>query len=281
MEKQRKPWWLYVNLLGLDAPLIALIWLSIFANTWRINYLPWEAYISLTLIVWAVRISLKLIYGSISKDHTSWIMYHERNLWIGVGISVVLALCVTLVLFPLSIYAYLLCAAVWIVGYLAAHFFSPRVEGQISYFHHFFGAMAFAYGVTSFSHVYLPNIGFLQLLLTREFLSFFILCLLCSISVELAISPIYTDLEDSDVVLAEEVTLSLPLTLLGAAALVFAVQNETISARPFYYAILTGAALLQILYRMKSKFDSQTVKILATLCLSVPGIVYLTFYAVS
>ena len=57
----------------------------------------------------------------------------------------------------------------------------------------------------------------------------------------------------------------------------FAVQNETMAARPFYYAILTGAALLQILNRMRGRFQPETLKVLTALCLLVPGIIFQSY----
>ena len=46
----RKPLWLYPNLLSLDAPLVAVAWLYMFARTWRVDYHPWAAYVSLALV---------------------------------------------------------------------------------------------------------------------------------------------------------------------------------------------------------------------------------------
>jgi len=53
----RKPLWLLPNLLSLDAPLVAIAWLYVFAQTWRLGYLPWESYLVLGLAVWAIYIA--------------------------------------------------------------------------------------------------------------------------------------------------------------------------------------------------------------------------------
>src|SRR6478735_4737668 len=61
----RKPWWLIPNLLSLDAPLVAVTWLYVFAKTWRVDYLPWAAYISLGLVVWVIYVTDRLLDASL------------------------------------------------------------------------------------------------------------------------------------------------------------------------------------------------------------------------
>ena len=73
--------------------------------------------------------------------------------------------------------------------------------------------------------------------------------------------------------------MSLPLTLLGAASLVFALLDHEMSTRPFFYAILTGAALLQILNRTRHRFQLETLRVLADVALLVPVLVFLAFPA--
>src|SRR5690606_3512087 len=55
------------NLLGLDAPLLAVAWLYVFAKTWRIDYHPWQAYVALGLLVFAVRICARLLEESVNR----------------------------------------------------------------------------------------------------------------------------------------------------------------------------------------------------------------------
>lgn len=67
VREERRPWWLYVNLLGLEAPLIAVVWLFLFAQTWRVLYHPWEAYVALGFAVWAVRMTVRLVSGAMGE----------------------------------------------------------------------------------------------------------------------------------------------------------------------------------------------------------------------
>lgn len=275
VEKERKPWWLYLNLLGLDAPLIAVMWLFLFARTWRVNYHPWEAYVALGLAVWTISIAAKLLAGAMHSDVSSFAMIHRvslRRLAICTGVS---ALVLTVLKFPLSVYNYLLVGALLVLGYFALWLFSTQEEGEVPYARHALGGAAFAFGTALAAHVYLPNLGIQQLVFSREFISFAVLCLLASSATDMWEHSKKAD--NDDMFSVDELVLSLPLTLLGAAALVFAVQNDSMTVRPFFYAILTGAALLQVLNRTRNRFRRRTLKVLTSLCLLAPGMIFQTY----
>ncbi len=278
MEKERRPCWLYLNLIGLDAPLIAVVWLFLFAKTWRVNYHPWEAYVALGLAVWSIRMTAKVLEGAMNDDPEVFAVVHKKLLRSGVIVSGTSALVLTVLNFPLSVYAYLLVACVLVLGYFALALFSSKGAHEISYAKHVIGGIAFAYGTALVAHVYLPNLGIQQMITSNEFICFSVLCLLASSGAELWEHS--TRFEDREIRAADELALTLPLTLLGAASLVFAVQNDSMLTRPFFYAILTGAALLQVLNRTHGRFRINTVKVLASICLLAPGMIF-EAYAVS
>lgn len=276
MEKERRPWWLYLNSLGLDAPLIAVLWLFLFARTWRVDYHPWQAYAALGFAVWGIRIAMKLIQGSMAADEGTFAMVHRKPLKVLAMLAGVAALVLTVLNFPLSVYTYLLVGALFVTGYFALTLFSDRDGNEIAYARHAMGGLAFAFGTALTAHVWLPSLGIQQMLITRQFICFTVLCLLCSSATELWARS-GTPAVDGEAGSLDEIALSLPLTLLGASALVFAVQDDLMATRPFYYAILTGAALLQVLNRTRGRFEPDTVKALTALCLLVPGIVFQSY----
>ena len=261
MEKERKPWWLHLNLLGLDAPLIAVMWLFLFARTWRVNYHPWEAYVALGLAVWTIRIAAKLLSAAMQGDEGSFASRHRTPLRKLATLTGILALVLTVLNLPLSGYSYTLIGVTLLAGYFALTLFSPTDGQEIAYGRHALGAVAFAYGITLMAYVYLqglelhePIFSFLEKILprqvlfmfSREFICFSWLCMMALSATELwARSD--KPAADGEAGSLDEIALSLPLTLLGAAALVFAVRDDSMTARPFFYAILTGAALLQVL----------------------------------
>ena len=132
-----------------------------------------------------------------------------------------------------------------------------------------------AFGTALAAHVYLPSLGIQQLLFSREFICFAVLCMLAYSATDMWEHSEKTD--NGEMFSADELALSLPLTLLGAAALVFAVQNDSMTVRPFFYGILTGAALLQVLNRTRTRFNRETLKVLTSLCLLAPGIIFQTY----
>jgi hypothetical protein len=268
-----------MNLLGLDAPLIAVVWLFLFARTWRVDYHPWEAYAALGLVVWTIRIAVKLLQGSMSSDDTAFAMQHRKPLKVLLILTGLSSIVLTVLNFPLSVYNYLMVAAIFVVGYFALAFFSSHDENEISYARHVMGGVAFAFGTALTAHAYLPNMGIRELFFSQEFICFAVLCLLSSSATELWARS-SKPAADGEAGAMDELALSLPLTLLGAAALVFAVQNDSMTTRPFYYGILTGAALLQVLNRTRGRFRIETAKVLTSLCLLAPGIIFKSYPAI-
>ena len=257
--------------------MIAVVWLFLFARTWRVNYHPWEAYVALGLFVWAIRISAKLLSSAMAGGRGFHLASQEdtpQHRARG-GISSAI---LTVLNFPLSGYNYFLIGAVLVIGYFALSLFSPAERNEPAYAKHLMAGGAFAYGTALMAHAYLPSLGIQELLFSTEFICFAVLCLLASSATDL-----WTQsgmVEDQETKAAHELALSLPLTLLGAAALVFAVQNDSMSTRPFFYGILTGAALLQILNRMRGRYRIDTVKVLTGACLQAPGMIFQA-YAIS
>lgn len=276
MEKERRSWWLYLNFLGLDAPLVAVIWLFLFAQTWRVDYHPWQAYAALGFAVWTFRIAMKLLQGSMSSDDFSFPMVHRKSLKVAAVITGFSAIILTVMNFPLSVYPYLLVGAVFVAGHFALTLFSSREENEIGYAKHAMGGVAFAFATALTAHVYLPSLGLRELILSREFICFAVLCLLASSAMELW-ERTGKPASDGEAGSMDEIALSLPLTLLGAAALIFAVQDDLMTARPFYYGILTGAALLQVLNRTRGRFGLETLRVLTVLCLLAPGIIFKSY----
>lgn len=270
MEFLRKPWWRQIHLLGLDAPLIAMLWLFIFAKTWRVNYHPWQAYVALGLMVWALGIAAKLLKSALIEAPKDPLQKMRRRLAssaVGAGI---LSLALILWGFPMSIYIRLLLLAVLVIAYFALANFSSAPEGQISYPKHLLAGLAYAFGISIMAHVYLPNLTIHDLFLSREFICFALLSTIASAALEHW--TLTKQNEESGY--QDEWQISLPLTLLGAFALVFAVQAESQTPRPFFYCILTAAALLQVLNRTFQRFHLSDIKILTSACFLVPGLIF-------
>jgi hypothetical protein len=74
---------------------------------------------------------------------------------------------------------------------------------------------------------------------------------------------------------ADELMLTFPLALLGAATLVFAVMDKEGASRPFFYSILIAAGLLQAINRSRSRFSMGMLRVLADAAMLAPIPVFL------
>lgn len=270
MEKIRKPWWRHIYLLGLDAPLIAILWLFLFAKTWRVDYHPWEAYVALGLMVWALRIAAKLLKSAMIADPDDPLRNLRKCLTRSAVAAGIISLVLIVAYFPMAIYFRLLLSGLFVIGYFALANFTSEPEDHISYPKHVSAGLAFAFGVSMMAHVYLPSMELLDLFRSREFICFGLLCAIASAAVEHWMRA----KQNEESRYPDEWQIALPLTLLGAFALVFAVQEETQTTRPYFYSILTAAALLQILNRTFHRFESKDIKILTSACFLLPGLIF-------
>jgi hypothetical protein len=277
---QRKPLWLYPNLLSLDAPLVAVAWLYIFSKTWRVDYHPWEAYVTLGLTVWGVYVVDRLLDASLSGATGGRLQarhaFHRRHrtLFIaGCGIAFFTAAVLVVAYMSLSIYAYLLLGLVIVAGFFGLSMLSSQEAAEVPHTKNILAGMGFAFGTAMMAHVYLPELGVYKMLGSREFVCFAFLCILNISAIDLwehAAGSI--DLEMSA---TAELMLTIPLTLLGIVCLYYAVMDHQMATRPFFYAVLTGAALLQILNRIRGRFSMDALRVLADVALLLPVLVYL------
>ncbi len=284
-SEQRKPLWLIPNLLSLDAPLVAVAWLYLFAKTWRVDYLPWVAYASLGLVVWVIYITDRLLdavmRGGTSEKLEPRHAFHHRHRRLfrscaaGAGI---LALILVTTRLPVNIYTYAFLGGLMVAGFFALSVFSTHGPHELPYGKNIMAGLAFAYGTAMIAFSY-TGFDMADLLKSRELMCFAVLCILNISAIDLWEHANRS--ADPEIKASNELALTLPLTLLAAASLLFALQDREITkdgeftTRPFFYAILTGAALLYILNRSRARFQMDALRVLADVALLVPCIVFM------
>lgn len=279
-SEHRKPFWLIPNLLSLDAPLVAVAWLYIFAKTWRVDYLPWVAYISLGLVVWVIYVTDRLLdvttsggQGKLQARHEFHRKHQKAFRWAALVAGLVAAFLVIFGL-PVTIYSYGVVGAIMVAGFFSLSVFSQAPANEVPYTKNILAGLSFAYGTSLLAHAYTGS-DMHELVRSPELVCFAVLCILNIFAIDL-----WEDNDrskDLEMRASDELSLTLPLTLLGAASLVFAVKDPDLTTRPFFYAILTGAALLQILNRTRSRFDGETLRVLADLALLAPFLIFVAF----
>jgi uncharacterized membrane protein YsdA (DUF1294 family) len=132
--------------------------------------------------------------------------------------------------------------------------------------------LTFAFGTALAANVYRYEYDIFDMLGSREFISFAVLCALNISAIDLWEHAARS--ADREIKASDELTLTLPLTLLGAASLVYAIQDTEHNTRPFFYAILCGAGLLYTLNRIRSRFNMEALRVLADVALLIPVLVF-------
>jgi uncharacterized membrane protein YphA (DoxX/SURF4 family) len=277
--ERRKPLWLIPNLLSLDAPLVAVAWLYIFAKTWRVVYLPSTTYISLGLVVWVIYVTDRLLdalmnggnSGKLEARH-EFHRKHQKVFRVLAMIAGLVALILVITGLATKIYGYALFGGLMVAAFFTLSVFSTQGPNEIPYAKNILAGFSFAYGTAMLAFAY-TGFDSEDLLRSPELICFAVLCILNIAAIDLWEHANRS--ADPEIKATDELALTLPLTLLGAAALIFAVKDPDLTTRPFFYAILTGAALLQILNRNRARFSMDALRVLADAALLVPFIVFL------
>ncbi len=283
---ERKPLWLLPNLLSLDAPLVAVAWLHVFSRTWRL-YLPWAVYASLALAVWVIYVAdrlldVSMLEGSPSKLEPRHLFHREhRKVFRTVLVLAVLVTAVLVVtMMPMAIFKYALIGGVLVAGFFGLSMISTQDSHEVAHTKNILAGITFAFGTAVMAHLYRYEFGIDAMLFSSEFICFAVLCILNISAIDLWEHASRSD--DVEVKASHELALTLPLILLGFAALGFALTDHDIiarpgdfSTRPFFHAILTGAGLLYVLNRMRSRFSMDALRVLADVALLVPVLVFI------
>lgn len=293
MTDRKTPLWLWPNLLSLDAPLVAVVWLFMFAQAWQVNYLPWQSYVALGLGVWVIYVLDRLLDRRVRAaddpligDRHEFHAKHQKAFVIAVFAALATILSIVLTVLPVELLVSYSGPAVGLVIAFFGMVLTSAESREIPYMRNLVAGLAFGYGTAMMAHIYVPTQGMYSLLFSREMLGFSILCVLNITAIHLwEHSRMSSDPEQKA---ADEMALTLPLLVVGGVSLVFAYQDnpgmfqeggEGNEHRPFFYAILVAAALLQVINRTRSRFSLDAQRTLADLAMVVPLPLFVIFAA--
>lgn len=293
MTDRKTPLWLWPNLLSLDAPLVAVVWLYMFAKAWQVNYLPWQSYLALGLGVWVIYVCDRLLDRRVRAvddpligDRHEFHAKHQRFFVVVVLVVLGSILALVLTMLPAELLVSYSGPAVGLVVAFFGMVLTSAQSQEIPYFRNLVAGLAFGYGTAMMAHIYVPTQGMYSLLFSREMLGFGILCVLNITAIHLWEHSRMS--EDPEQKAADEMSLTFPLLVVGGVALVFAYQDnpgmfqdgrDASEHRPFFYAILVAAALLQIINRNRSRFSLDAQRTLADLAMIAPLPLFLIFQA--
>lgn len=149
---KRPPAWLLPNLLSLDAPLVALVWMWMLARVMRVQYIETSSFVVLAGGIWCVYVLDRIRDVRVGKhpivDEMPWRhQFHWRckgGLLVAVGLVVLC--CAYMSLFVLSREMLVLgLAALFLV---ACYWFVSRFDrGEVAYAKNMLAGLTFAFGV--------------------------------------------------------------------------------------------------------------------------------------
>jgi energy-converting hydrogenase Eha subunit A len=230
--------------------------------------------------VWAIYAFDRLLDASLlGEGHAAMETRHRfqwrHRKWFRIALMVVVPLTLVLVVtrMPMALYKHLIPGGVLVAGFFGLAIITSQEPERVSLTKNLIGGTAFAFGTAIVAHVYRYEFGLYDMVFSREFVCFAMLCIVNISAIGLwehaARAP------DREVAASDELALTLPLILLGAAALAYAVMDSELSTRPFYYAILTAAGLLYVLNRSRSRFGLDALRVLADVAMLVPVLVFI------
>jgi signal transduction histidine kinase len=276
-DSRRTPSWLWPNLLSLDAPIVALAWLFMFEKTWRM-YLPWHSFAALGLSVWAIYVwdrilDLKLL-GAGDEKLGARHEFHRRCLpWAGwLALLAIIAAGVLAGFFmPAEIIHYGKIVLVMMVAFFVLTVFALQ-DREIPVVRNIFAGVIFGYGTAMAAHVYVPlyetQRGPWELFRAPEMLAFAFLCVLNISAIHFWEHSRRTSDEERRA--QNDLSVTIPLTVLATFCLLFALRDPDSTTRPFFYAILTASALLYVLNRQRERFSTDALRVLADLAMVAP-----------
>lgn len=156
---KRPPIWLLPNLLSLDAPLVAVVWMWMIARAMRVQYVEMSSYLVLAVAVWCVYVidRLRDVKKGVHGSHEEMPWRHRFH-W--KSRRVLLAIVVCLVSYgcyaALFILSHEMLSIGIVGGVLTLIYFvvSKFDRGEVPYLKNFVSGMTFAFGVAAPAVIY-------------------------------------------------------------------------------------------------------------------------------
>lgn len=261
---------MYPNVLSLDAPIVAVVWLYVFAKVWSVNYveplLPWV----LGLFVWLVYAVDRLLDGVLDKERDFPLrhQFHQRHKTKFI-ICIIIVSIITLVLSLNALQWSIVQSAFVPLGATVAFFalsFTNVASSRVSYSKNLLAGYAFAFGIGA------GLVGLLGLssplnvlkLFSPEMLAFGLLCVINITAVDLWVKGSEELGTEED-----EWALTLPLFALAVFCFLFMQFIKKDLSDPFYSAILVATGMMYVINRVRHRYTSDALRVAADVVLLV------------
>jgi hypothetical protein len=271
MDREKVPFWLWPNLLSLDAPLVAIAWAWMFSQAWGVVSVPWELWFTLGAAVWMIYAIDRLVdvrkikkTDLLDKRHR----FHDRYrkvFYVGILVAAFWGIYATLWVLASTLLIYGV-----FVSFLAACYFIialTRSEGEhTGVLKNLVAGLTFAYGTAAGIHAYSPVSLFSEIIFSSEILLF---AGLCAINIT-AIDFWCLDGEDGEDGAALIATATL---LVGGGAMYFSFGSDSFN-KPVFYSILVGAGGLNVLNRFRHQLSRDLRRLWVDLVILAPVLSY-------
>lgn len=258
-----------------------MVWLLMFQKIW-LQVLSWGYYAALGLAVWGIYILDRIIDVKMLSPEDPRLgprhEFHRRHMKFMSGLAVA-ALVGSAVVAGMDIafdplVEYGKPVLLLVVVFFSLTIFSKQ-DREIPHLRNLFAGLAFSFGTAMGAHMWSPKTGVVDLIhppfnlmISPEMLAFAVLC-------TLNISAIHfwehsRSTRDPELKAANDVALTIPLTVLGAACIGLALLDDESRSRPFYYAVLIASALLYVINRQRERFPLDALRVMADAAMIVP-----------
>jgi hypothetical protein len=274
--EKRIPWWLYLNVVSLDAPLIAVVWMFVFKKVWSVSYVEPALPFALGFVVWLIYVMDRLCDRSLHHEKSLSLRheFHERHkLWFMSVWGIVL---IATLFIGTRLQMSILFAALFPMMTSAAFFlmaiFSRR-NGSVSYVKNLAAGFTFAWGVGAGLVGLMPGVGN-TLFFSVEILCFGVLCLVNMTAIDLWSSH---SIDQEKVVEVDDIALTLPLLLLAGCSLFFMQYAYDPAKRSFFVSVLVASALIYVINRTRHYFSVDVLRVIVDAVLLIAaGIFWLS-----
>jgi hypothetical protein len=253
---------MWQNVLSLDAPVVAVTWLFIFAREWNVSYveplLPWV----LGLVVWVVYAADRLLDCHMNGDEAGTLRHefhrtHKKKFIIAICVATLTIAVLSLFVLQMAIIINALLPLAATAGFFMLSIFSPSQQ-RVSYSKNLLAGYAFAWGVgaglTGLLNLAQPFA--LAKMFSADMLAFGLLCVINITAVDLWVKG-SNELNAEE----DEMALNLPLVLLGFFCLLFMKFISDNPLDPFFLCILIATALMYVINRMRAQFSTNFLRV--------------------
>jgi hypothetical protein len=259
----------------LDAPLVAVAWMYVFAKVWSLQYVETLLIPVLFLSVWVIYTMDHLLKAKLLGDceHDQRLLFYKR--FPKATICAVILAILTILFLSLSLqWSIVTSAMAPLVGvslfFILSVFSEPR--RRISYTKTIIAGFTFAMGCVA-GLIGLSARDMPSTMISPEMVCFATLSIISVIMVD-AWTTLPVSNEDTEQEVVAEWSLTLPLVALALFALLYKYKDGHPGTRPYFDVIVTCAGLLYVINRMHRNLSPHFLRVAAHLVMLFGAILY-------